>query len=305
LTTVLKMHEDGADLGNLKLANTALKELRYAFKVFEPYRDVPKVTVFGSARTGPDDPTSVQARRFARSIAAHGWMVMTGAGSGVMGAAQEGAGIGPGFGLHIRLPWEAEANPWIAEDPKLISFKYFFTRKLFLVKEASAACLLPGGFGTLDEAFEVLTLVQTGKTALIPVVLLDAPGDDYWRVWEGFIRRQMLARKLIAADDLHLLRITDDVEEAVAEICGFYRNFHSSRFVGDALLLRVQRPLPPELLSALQDEYADILKGDVQQYKGPLPAEGEEWPDLWRLILPFNRSRYGRLRLLIDSINRV
>jgi len=305
LTTVLKMHEDGADLGNLKLANTALKELRYAFKVFEPYRDVPKVTVFGSARTGPDDPISVQARGFARSIAAHGWMVMTGAGNGVMGAAQEGAGIGPGFGLHIRLPWETEANPWIAEDPKLISFKYFFTRKLFLVKEADAACLLPGGFGTLDEAFEVLTLVQTGKTAIIPVVLLDAPGDDYWRVWEGFIRRQMLARQLIAADDLHLLRITDDVEEAVAAICGFYRNFHSSRFVGDALLLRIQRPLPPELLSALQDEYADILKGDVQQHKGPLPAEGEEWPDLWRLVLPFSRSQYGRLRRLIDSINRV
>ncbi|MBI3326239.1 MAG: LOG family protein, partial [Nitrospinae bacterium] len=187
LTTVLKMFEDGADLGDLKLANTELKELRYAFKVFGPYRGSPKVTVFGSARTEPSDPISVQAREFARQMAAHGWMVITGAGSGVMGAAQEGAGLGRSFGLNIRLPFEQEANPWIAEDPKLINFKYFFTRKLFFLKEGNAACLFPGGFGTFDEAFEVLTLIQTGKNPMIPVVLLDVPGGNYWRAWERLI----------------------------------------------------------------------------------------------------------------------
>ncbi len=304
LTTVLKMFEDGADLGNLKLANAALKELRYAFKVFDPYRATPKVTVFGSARTVPEDPISVQAREFAQKMVTHEWMVVTGAGSGVMEAAQEGAGIGRSFGLNIRLPFEQEANPWIAEDPKLINFKYFFTRKLFFLKEANAACLFPGGFGTFDEAFEVLTLIQTGKNPMIPVVLLDVPGGDYWRAWERLIREQMLQRGLISATDVHLFRITDAVETAVTEILGFYRNFRSARYVGDDLLFRIQRPLSPEMLSALHIDYADILEGPITQFKGPLPAEGEEWPDLWRLVIPFNRSQHGRLRQLIDAINR-
>ena len=202
LTTVLKMYEDGADLGDLKITNNTLKELRYAFKVFSLYRDSPKVTVFGSARTPPTSPISQQARRFAENMVKAGWMVVTGAGGGVMGAAQEGAGRGASFGLNIRLPFEQEVNPWIAEDPKLINFKYFFTRKLFFVKEASAVCLCPGGFGTFDEAFEVLTLVQTGKTSIIPIVLLDVPGGEYWLHWEQFIRVQLLAQGLISPEDL-------------------------------------------------------------------------------------------------------
>ena len=305
LTTVLKMHEDRADLVDLKIANAALKELRYAFKVFSPYHDLPKVTVFGSARTPSDSPIARQARAFARKMVEGGWMVVTGAGGGVMGAAQEGAGGEASFGLNIRLPFEQEVNPWIAEDPKLINFKYFFTRKLFFLKEASAVCLFPGGFGTSDEAFEVLTLIQTGKSPLIPVILLDVPGGDYWHSWQCFLREQMLARGLISPDDLDLFRITDDVEQAIAEILAFYRIFHSARYVEDELVFRLRQPLPSSLLTEFQVDYADILKGPLLQRQGPLPVEAEEWPALWRLIIPFNRYHYGRLRKLIDAINRV
>jgi uncharacterized protein (TIGR00730 family) len=305
LTTVLKMYEDGADLGDLKIANRALKELRYAFKVFNPYREIPKVTVFGSARTPPDSPISVQARSFARTMVGAGWMVVTGAGGGVMGAAQEGAGREASFGLNIRLPFEQEPNPWIAEDPKLINFRYFFTRKLFFLKEAHAACLCPGGFGTFDEAFELLTLIQTGKSHIMPVVLLDITGGHYWQRWEAFLREQMIARGLLSPDDPQLYRITDDVEQAAAEILSFYRVFHSARFVETNLVFRIRQPLPSSLLLTLQAEYTDILQGPLEQHQGPLLAEGEEWPTLWRLIVPFTRSRYGRLRMLIDAINHV
>jgi predicted Rossmann-fold nucleotide-binding protein len=220
-----------------------------------------------------------------------------------MGAAQEGAGRESSFGLNIRLPFEQEVNPWIAADPKLINFKYFFTRKLFFLKEASAACLFPGGFGTADETFELLTLMQTGKSPIIPVVLLDVAGGDYWRHWEQCIRHQMLQRELISPEDLCLFRITDEVEQAAAEISGFYRLFHSSRFVEDKLVFRLRQPVTGDVLTALQDAYADILLGPLEQLQGPLSAEGDEWPALWRLIIPFIRSRYGRLRQLIDAIN--
>lgn len=303
LTTVLKLFEDEADLGDLKMTNSALKELRYAFKVFGAYRGTPKVTVFGSARTDPAVPISVQARSFARRMVESGWMVITGAGGGTMHAAQEGAGRERSFGLNIRLPFEQEANPWIADDPKLINFKYFFLRKLFFLKEADAVCLFPGGFGSFDEAFEVLTLIQTGKTPIIPVVLLDVPGGDYWQAWARLMREQMVERGLIAPTDMSLFRITDQVEEAAAEILGFYRNFHSSRYVGGDLILRIRRPLAAGALTDLQAEYAEILKGPVDQLKGPLP-EGIEWPDLWRLVIPFNQTQHGRLRELIDAVNR-
>jgi uncharacterized protein (TIGR00730 family) len=303
LTTVLKMYEDGADLGDLKIANSALKEMRYAFKVFSRYRETPKVTVFGSARTPTHSPISQQAMQFAASMVKGEWMVVTGAGGGVMGAAQQGAGRESGFGLNIRLPFEQEVNPWIAEDPKLINFKYFFVRKLFLLKEAHATCLFPGGFGTCDEAFEVLTLMQTGKSTLIPVVMVDVPGGDYWQQWEQFLRQQMVTKQLIDADDLNLFRITDNVEEATAEIFDFYRVFHSARYVDDDLVFRLKRPLPTAALLTLGEEYADILRGPLTQQRGALPVEGQEWPELWRLIVPFIRSRYGRLRSFIDAIN--
>jgi len=304
LTTVLKLFEDGADVGDLKIANSALKELRYAFKVFSQYRTMPKVTVFGSARTPPDHAITLQANDFGRRMVEAGWMVITGAGSGVMGGAQEGAGREQSFGLNIRLPFEQEANPWIAEDPKLITFKYFFTRKLFLLKESAAACFLPGGFGTCDEVFEVLTLIQTGKTSMIPVLLLDIPGGGYWKAWDAYVREEMIGRGFIAPEDVHLYRVTETVEDAGREILEFYRVFHSHRFVGEDLVFRIHRPLNPEALEVLGREFQDILKGPVLSLLGPLPAEDDEWPELPRLILSFNRTGYGRLRQLIDFINR-
>jgi uncharacterized protein (TIGR00730 family) len=304
LTTVLKLFEDGAGVVNLKITSAALKELRYGYKVFAPWRGVPKVTVFGSARTPPDHPVSQQAHAFGKRMTAAGWMVMTGAGSGVMGAAQEGAGRERSFGLNIRLPFEQEANPWIQDDPKLITFKYFFTRKLFLVREAHAMAYFPGGFGTADEAFETLTLIQTGKAALVPIMLVDAPGGKYWAAFEGFIREHMAGEGMISPEDFTLFRRLDDVEAAAAECERFYRVFHSQRYVGDTLVFRLRRPLEAGVLAVLGPRFADILSGSPEQAPGPLDAEGGEHPELPRLILPFNRRNYGRLRQLIDVVNQ-
>ncbi|MBI2525615.1 MAG: TIGR00730 family Rossman fold protein [Candidatus Rokubacteria bacterium] len=304
LTSVLKLFEDGAEVADLKITNSALKELRYGFKVFAPYRHVPKVTVFGSARMPAEHPVSRQAYDFGKRMTEAGWMVITGAGSGVMGAAQEGAGRERSFGLNIRLPFEQEANAWIADDPKLITFKYFFTRKLFLVREAQAVAYFPGGFGTCDEAFETLTLVQTGKAALVPIVLVDAPGGTYWRGVRDLVEREMAAAGLISPDDTAIFRMTDDVEAAAAEIEGFYRVLHSKRYVGDQLVVRLRRPLAPDAVADLSARFADILAGPATLAPGPLPAEGDEFPELPRLVLPFTRANFGRLRRLIDQVNQ-
>jgi uncharacterized protein (TIGR00730 family) len=303
LTTVLKLHDDGALTGDLKITNTALKELRYAFKVFAPYRGVRKVTVFGSARTAPDAAAAAGAREFARRMVERGWMVVTGAGHGIMGAAQEGAGGEQSFGLNIRLPFEQEANPWIASDPKLITFKYFFTRKLFLVKEASAVALFPGGFGTMDEAFELLTLMQTGKASIVPVVLVEVGERPYWRLWDRFVQATLAGHGLIDARDAAFYRVVDTPAEAAAEVLAFYRVFHSARIVGDQLVFRLQRPLEDRHLADVQRRFEDILKGPLDQAPGPAPQELKEFPDLPRLILPFNRGSYSRLRELIDHLN--
>jgi len=303
LTTVMKLHEDGASTGDLKITNTTLKELRYAYKVFAPYRDTRKVTVFGSARTHPDHDAAAAARELGRRMVQEGWMVVTGAGAGIMGASQEGAGAERSFGLNIRLPFEQEANPWIASDPKLITFKYFFTRKLFLMKEASAVALLPGGFGTMDETFELLTLMQTGKSSIIPVVLIEAGPKPYWRIWNRWIGGVLVERGLIEPGDTDFYRIVDGVEEAVEEILRFYRVFHSARIAGENLVFRIQRRLSDSELRVLQRRFDDILKGPVDQTAGPVPQELNEFPDLVRLILPFNRTSYARLRQLIDYVN--
>ena len=303
LTTVLKTSGDGAQVADLKIANTALKELRYGFKVFAPYRGVPKVTVFGSARTPADHTVALQARAFGKRMADDGWMVITGAGSGVMGAAQEGAGRERSFGMNIRLPFEQDANPWIADDPKLISFKYFFTRKLFLVREAWAMAFFPGGFGTGDEAFEALTLIQTGKAEIRPVVLVDAPGGSYWRRWAEFVEEQMVGHGMISPEDTALFRITDSIDEAAAEIERFYRVFHSHRYVGDNLVLRLRRALGQTAVGEISLRFSDILKGPAEQVPAPLSAERGEFPDLPRLVLRFNRSGFSRLRQLIDFVN--
>jgi len=305
LTTALKLHEDGAGTGDLKITSTALKELRYAYKVFAPYASVRKVTVFGSARAASSEAAMATARLFGQRMTDEGWMVVTGAGAGIMGAAQEGAGGERSFGLNIRLPFEQEANPWIASDPKLITFKYFFTRKLFLVKEASGVALFPGGFGTMDETFELLTLMQTGKSALVPVVLVEAGPKPYWRIWHRWIAGTLVERGLIDAEDTALFRIVDTPEEAVAEMTTFYRVYHSARIVGDDLIVRVNRPIQPAQVADLQDKFADILKGQARLESGPVPRELNEFPQLSRLILPFDHRSFGRLRQLIDFVNQL
>jgi len=305
LTTVLKLHEDGTPTGDIKVTNTALKELRYAYKVFAPYRNVRKITVFGSARTPVTEDAAVAAREFGARMVQSGWMVVTGAGAGIMGAAQEGAGGEQSFGLNIRLPFEQEANPWIASDPKLITFKYFFTRKLFLVKEAHGVAMFPGGYGTMDETFELLTLMQTGKSAIVPVVLVEAGPKPYWRIWHRWIAGALVERGLIDNADTSLFRIVDTIDEAVREVTTFYRVYHSSRIVGDHLVFRLTRPLEPANLGEIQQKFGDILEGPVTQQPGPVPQEQNEFPDRPRLILPFDHRSYGRLRELIDFVNQL
>ncbi len=231
MATVVRLATDGADRLDLKIANAALREMREGFEVFAPYRHIRKITMFGSARTLPSDPLYGQARDLAAGLARHGWSTVTGAGPGIMAAGLEGAGPDHSFGINIRLPFEQEANEFIATDPKLVSMKYFFTRKLLLIKESDGYAILPGGFGTLDEEFELLTLLQTGKALPAPMVLLEVPGGSYWHAWQDWLRSEVESRNLISPDDRHLYLITDNVDEAYQEILGFYRNYHSLRFV--------------------------------------------------------------------------
>jgi uncharacterized protein (TIGR00730 family) len=304
--TADKLVRDHANRGDIKLLNTALKELRYAFKIFAPYRNRRKVTVFGSARLATEDAAYRQAVEFSRKIAEAGFMVITGAASGIMEAGHVGAGRENSIGVNILLPFEQAANAIIAGDSKLMHLKYFFTRKLLFVKESDAIALFPGGFGTQDEGFEVLTLVQTGKSHLFPIVLVDAPGGDYWTRWQGYIKDVLLARRLIAPDDLALYKLTDSVEEAVKEIVGFYRVYHSMRYVRDEIVLRLQRELPGKLLERVQEEFADILVRGKFVQSAALPAEATDphVATLPRLHFHFDRRSLGRLRLLIDTINR-
>ncbi len=303
LVSVVGLLRDRASTGEIRLVNAALKELRHSFRVFAPYRQLRKVAVFGSARTPRDHPDWRQAHDFAERIAARGWMVITGAGHGIMGAAQGGAGRSRSFGVNIRLPFEQRANEHIDRDSKLINFRYFFTRKLTFVKEAHALALFPGGFGTHDEAYEALTLIQTGKSEPVPVVFLDAPGSSYWKQWGSYLDSQLRARGMIDPDDLRLFRITDSVDEAVEEITGFYRNYHSSRWVHDRLVLRVQRAPDPALLDALDREFHDVLVAGRIETGPALEEERGQLAELPRVILRFDRRRFGRLRQLIDRLN--
>jgi uncharacterized protein (TIGR00730 family) len=306
LTTVVRLARDDADRLDLKITNTALKEMREGFEVFTPYRDRRKITMFGSARTLPSEPLYAQARDVAAILAAHHWDTVTGAGPGIMAAGLEGAGPDHSFGINIRLPFESEANEFIASDPKLVHMKYFFTRKLLLIKESDGYVVLPGGFGTLDEAFELLTLLQTGKAMPAPIVMLDVPGGTYWQAWEEWVTAEVEARGLIGAADRHLYLITDSVDEASGEILGFYRNYHSLRFVGDILVIRLNAPPTEAEVAALSEQFADICTtGGIELLAGPLPPEArsEDHPDLPRIALRFDRASYARLRLLIDALN--
>ncbi len=304
--TADKLLRDGATRADVKLLNTALKELRYSFKIFTPYRTVRKVTVFGSARLPETNAAYQQAVEFGRRIAQAGWMVITGAASGIMEAGMVGAGREKSIGVNILLPFEQEANSIIRGDLKLMNLKYFFTRKLLFVKEADAVALFPGGFGTQDECFEVMTLVQTGKAQIFPIVMVDEPGGDYWAHWRDYIRDALLGRKLISPADMALFKVTDSLDEAVNEILGFYRVYHSMRYVGPDLVLRLQKAPPPELLERIRTEFPDILKGGTFELTAALPPESNDaaLANLPRLRFRFDRHSMGRLRMLIDLINR-
>ena len=305
MVSVLKLSRDDADRGDLKLINAALKEMRYSFLVFSRFRETRKVTIFGSARTRPDDPNYGMAAEFARVMSdERQWMVITGAGPGIMEAGNLGAGGHDSFGVNIRLPFEAEANPYVHES-RLVNFKYFFTRKLVFVKESHAFALFPGGFGTLDESFELLTLIQTGKSDMHPIVLIEAPGSDYWQGWLDFVHDRLLAKGMIAPNDLNLVRRVTAVPEAVEEICRFYANYHSQRYVNDHLVLRLHRAPGPEVVDRLNDTYRDILvDGAIESIAATeIERSDGDVPELPRLRLHFDRRSFGRLRSMIDDLN--
>jgi len=303
LLTLCRLARDGADRGDLKLISKALAELRYALKVFAPYRDIRKISIFGSSRTPEDHRDYLTAVEFARKMSERNWMVITGAGDGIMKAGHQGAGREASFGVAIRLPFEQKTNTVIAADEKLVNFRYFFTRKLIFIKEASAVALFPGGFGTQDEGFEALTLIQTGKAPLVPIVMVEHPGGSYWPHWRAYVAAELLRTGMIREEDLHLFRITDDVDAAVRSVCDFYRVYHSMRYVRDDLVLRLERPLSDQTLARLNDEFADVLAGGRIEQSAALPAEEGEHLEKPRLILRFDRQSFGRLRCLIDQIN--
>jgi uncharacterized protein (TIGR00730 family) len=301
----LKLLTDVADRGDVRVIQTALRELRYAFKLFAPYAQTRKVTIFGSARTKANQIEYQLAVEFAKKIAEAGFMVITGAGPGIMQAGHEGAGPERSFGANIRLPWEQGANPVIQHDKKLITFKYFFTRKLIFIRHSDAIALFPGGFGTMDEGYEAITLMQTGKSQLMPLVLVDRPGGTYWKTWDKNVREHLLRPQLISPDDLYLYHITDSTEEAVKCITRFYRNYHSSRFVRDLLVLRMKNTPSATALKALNEDFADIIEGEPIRVIEPTREERDdnELLDLARIAFGFDRRQYGRLRQMIDVLN--
>jgi len=306
LMTLVRMAEVEGDRLDWKILNASLQDMERAFRVFYPYRHVRKITIFGSARIVPEDPAYQMAVEFARAVIEMGFMVMTGGGPGIMQAGNEGAGAEKSFGLNIQLPFEQGSNPFIEGDPKLIDFKYFFTRKLFFLRETDALALFPGGFGTQDEAFECLTLMQTGKADLLPVVLIDKPGSDYWQSWEAHLRNNLLKYGLISSDDLHLYTITDRVDVACEEIANFYRVFHSSRYVRDRLVLRLKSKLADSDVEYLNQNYSDILVTGRIEPSEALPQEfGGEEAKLPRLVLHFNQRDHGRLYQMIREINQL
>lgn len=303
--TIARLEKDRTARGDLKILSRTLLELRYAFKVFRPYRRRRKVTIFGSARTKPEQPDYQTAVQLGRAMADHGWMVITGAGGGIMEAGHVGAGKEASMGLNIMLPFEQGANDVIEGDPKLVTMKYFFTRKLMFVKECSAVVCCGGGFGTLDEALETLTLMQTGKQTMLPLVLLDNPEGSYWSDLGKFIDKQLLGGGMISSDDVALYRITNSVDVATEEILGFYRRYHSMRYVRDRLVFRLKEQLTDEKMDKIQTDFSDILvDGKFQQCKALAEEAGE--PDLAglpRLVFHFNRRSLGKLRKLINEIN--
>jgi uncharacterized protein (TIGR00730 family) len=305
LSTLWALGREGVSVGDLKMADAALGEMTEAFRVFRPYRHVLKMTMFGSARTQPDDPVYVLARDLAAHMADAGWMVVTGAGPGIMAAGTEGAGRDRSFGVNIRLPHEEGVNPFIAHDPKLVEMRYFFTRKVMLIKESDAYAVLPGGFGTQDECYELLTLLQTGKAEPAPIVLVETPGGSYWRGWQRFLEEEAVAPGWVSPEDVSLFHIANTVEEAAREVLGFYRNYHSCRWVGDLLVLRLKVAPSRRELDDLNQRFGDVVLSGSIRPATPFPPErsGDDHLELPRVALRFDKHHYARLRQLIDALN--
>ncbi len=291
---------------DLKIATAALAEMGRAFHLFAPFRGIPKLTMFGSARTHGSDPLYAQAKELASRLASEGWLIVTGAGPGIMAAGHEGAGPEMSLGVDIRLPFESASHPELAAEGRLVEMKYFFTRKLMLMKESAAFAVLPGGFGTLDECFELLTLLQTGKAEPAPIVLLDIPGEPYWEAWEAFVGGEVIRRGLASTTDSAFYRITDDVEAAVQEILGFYRNYHSRRFVGPTMVVRLRTAPSPAELEMLNESFSDVCSTKGIWITEPLGPErsDHEYLELPRIALELDLRHQGRLRELIDTLNR-
>jgi uncharacterized protein (TIGR00730 family) len=305
IATVIHMADGTPSRLDMKIATAALSEMARAFTLFAPFRRKPKLTMFGSARTRPDDPLYAQARDLASRMAAEGWMVVTGAGPGIMAAGTDGAGADMAIGVDIRLPFESVSHPELAAEGRLVEMKYFFTRKLMLMKESAAFAVLPGGFGTLDEAFELLTLLQTGKAEPAPIVLLDIPGEPYWESWNGWVEGEVIRRGLASPEDRSFFCTTADVNEAVEEILGFYRNYHSRRFVGNTKVISLRTAPTDEELARLNSEFADCCSKRGIWRTGQLPPERSDKDNLElpRVALELDLRFQGRFRQLIDALN--
>ena len=306
VVTALKMARDQTTVADIKMFNRALKEMRWASRVFAPYRLERKVSVFGSARTREDAPEFLAAEEFGRKMRERGWMVITGGGDGIMGAAHRGAGKERSFGLNIKLPFEQSANDTIDGDPKLVNFNYFFTRKLNFVKESHAIALFPGGFGTMDEGFEALTLMQTGKARIFPLVLVDHPGGSYWKTVLDFLHNHLLRLGLISADDFNFLHFCS-VDDAVEHVLKFYSNFHSYRWLGPRIIIRLQTALPPAKLADMNKQFSDVLAVGGFEMFDALPEEKSEpeIANLPRLVFTPHKRNFARIRKVIDVVNEV
>ena len=305
-TTAAKLGMECGDRGDLKLVNNTLKELRYSFKIFSPYRNVKKVIIFGSARAKKTSAEYRMAEAFARKITEKGYMIVTGGGPGVMEAGNKGAKAGKDFALNIHLPFEQDPNPYVDEKEKLINFKYFFTRKLIFMKETDATALFPGGFGTNDEGFEDLTLIQTGKSKPRPIVLMEPEGSTYWAKWRRFVNDELVRNGYVGKEDFNLFHIAKSVDEAIRYIEDFYRIYHSIRYVSGITVLRLNKKISTATLKLINQRFKDILTGGEIRLSPPLEEEIQkgEYPGLPRLVMKFNFHNYGRLCEMIHVINK-
>lgn len=305
MTSVLRMSREGLHRGDLKIANSTLKEMRYAFHVFDPYRSIRKLAIFGSARTGIDEPAYGAARAVGRAIADEGWMVITGGGPGIMTAGIEGAGAENSFAVNIVLPFEPAGGGVMVNDGKVINFKYFFNRKLTFMKEASGYVMFPGGYGTMDETFELLTLLQTGREVPAPIVLFEPEGDAYWRSFRHFLEVELLDSRLIRREDLDLFLITSDVDEAIEHVTRFYRVYDSIRYVGGRLVLRLRQELTDDQIDDLNAQFSDIVaSGRIERTDASEAeiADGDAL-DLHRIRFRFINNEYARLHAMVQVIN--